>query len=122
MPPCYRVSVWTRSTLPTAACILPCLIVAADLAADHHATLVDADGRWAERRESRPASRTDSKYSLVGTFTAAGAVVPGIPFDFEGLGSRFGWTVGAGVEWAFYKIGRRGWNTTTTISEHKPRR
>jgi len=43
----------------------------------------------------------NSKYSLTGTFTAAGAVVPGIPFDFEGLSDRFGWTAGAGVEWAF---------------------
>jgi outer membrane immunogenic protein len=42
-----------------------------------------------------------SKYSLTGTFTAAGAVVPGIPFDFEGLSTRVGWTAGAGVEWAF---------------------
>ncbi|PDT74962.1 outer membrane beta-barrel protein [Bradyrhizobium sp. C9] len=43
----------------------------------------------------------NSKYSLTGNFTAAGAVVPAIPFDFEGLGDRFGWTLGAGVEWAF---------------------
>jgi outer membrane immunogenic protein len=43
----------------------------------------------------------DSAYSLTGTFTGAGAIVPGIPFDFEGLGSRLGWTAGAGVEWAF---------------------
>src|SRR5579859_48388 len=28
----------------------------------------------------------NSKYSLTGTFTGAGAVVPGVPFDFEGLG------------------------------------
>ena len=43
----------------------------------------------------------NSKYSLTGAFTGGGATVPGIPFDFEGLGSRLGWTAGAGVEWAF---------------------
>jgi outer membrane immunogenic protein len=42
-----------------------------------------------------------SKYSLVGNFSGAGAIVPSIPFDFEGLSNRVGWTVGAGVEWAF---------------------
>ncbi len=42
-----------------------------------------------------------SKYSLTGTFGAAGTIVPGIPFDFEGLSFRTGWTAGAGVEWAF---------------------
>jgi len=34
------------------------------------------------------------KYSVTGTFT-------GVPFGFEGLDSRGGWTVGGGVEWAF---------------------
>ena len=34
------------------------------------------------------------KYGITGTFT-------GIPFDFEGLDSRFGFTAGGGVEWAF---------------------
>jgi outer membrane immunogenic protein len=34
------------------------------------------------------------KYSVTGAFT-------GIPFDFEGLDQRIGWTVGGGVEWAF---------------------
>jgi outer membrane immunogenic protein len=43
----------------------------------------------------------NSKYSLTGNFGAAGAIAPPIPFDFEGLSARFGWTVGAGVEWAF---------------------
>jgi len=42
-----------------------------------------------------------SKYSLTGTFGGAGAIVPGIPFDFEGQSFRTGWTAGAGVEWAF---------------------
>ena len=36
----------------------------------------------------------DDKYAFTGAFT-------GIPFDFEGLDQRLGWTVGAGVEWAF---------------------
>lgn len=34
------------------------------------------------------------KYSVVGAFAGA-------PFGFEGLDTRTGWTVGAGVEWAF---------------------
>ena len=42
-----------------------------------------------------------SKYSVTGNFGAAGAIVPAIPFDFEGLSFRTGWTVGTGVEWAF---------------------
>ena len=35
-----------------------------------------------------------NKYSLIGTFN-------GTPFDAEGLSIKTGWTVGAGVEWAF---------------------
>jgi outer membrane immunogenic protein len=34
------------------------------------------------------------RYSTTGTFLGA-------PFDFEGLETRFGWTAGAGIEWAF---------------------
>jgi outer membrane immunogenic protein len=34
------------------------------------------------------------KYDVTGSFT-------GIPFAFEGLDNRFGWTVGGGVDWAF---------------------
>jgi outer membrane immunogenic protein len=34
------------------------------------------------------------KYDVTGAFT-------GIPFGFEGLDSRAGWTAGGGVEWAF---------------------
>lgn len=33
------------------------------------------------------------EYSITGTFT-------GIPFDFEGLDSHYGWTAGGGIEWA----------------------
>lgn len=36
----------------------------------------------------------NDKYSVTGTFQTN-------PFDFEGLNLRTGWTVGAGVEWAF---------------------
>jgi len=43
----------------------------------------------------------NSQYSLTGNFSGAGAIVPPIPFDFEGIGSRLGWTAGGGVEWAF---------------------
>ena len=49
-------------------------------------------------------------------------VPPGTPFDFEGLSMRTGWTAGAGVEWAFAEIGRRGSNTTSTISAAGRRR
>jgi outer membrane immunogenic protein len=34
------------------------------------------------------------RYSVTGTFT-------GLPFDFEGLDLRPGWTVGGGIDWAF---------------------
>jgi opacity protein-like surface antigen len=34
------------------------------------------------------------EYSITGTFT-------GVPFDFEGLDSHYGWTAGGGIEWAF---------------------
>jgi outer membrane immunogenic protein len=40
-----------------------------------------------------------NKYSVVGTFNGGAGL--GIPFDFEGLSVRTGWTAGAGVEWAF---------------------
>jgi len=35
-----------------------------------------------------------NRYSITGIFTDT-------PFDFEGLDTRTGWTMGAGVEWAF---------------------
>jgi outer membrane immunogenic protein len=40
------------------------------------------------------AALAGDEYSVTGTFT-------GLPFDFEGLDSRIGWTAGGGVEWAF---------------------
>ena len=52
-------------------------------AADRWLFYVKGGGAWA----------SDS-YSVPGAFT-------GVPFDFEGLDLRFGWTVGGGVEWAF---------------------
>ena len=42
-----------------------------------------------------------NKYSVTGNFGGAGRFVPPVPFDFEGLSVVTGWTVGAGVEWAF---------------------
>jgi outer membrane immunogenic protein len=39
------------------------------------------------------------RYSAIG-------VSGGTPFDLEGLETRFGWTAGGGVEWAFW----RGWS------------
>jgi outer membrane immunogenic protein len=38
-----------------------------------------------------------NKYSITGTFA-------GTPFGFEGVDNRFGWTAGAGVEWAFAQV------------------
>jgi outer membrane immunogenic protein len=40
-----------------------------------------------------------SKYSVTGTFNDGAGL--GLPFDFEGLSMRTGWTAGGGVEWAF---------------------
>ena len=37
-----------------------------------------------------------NKYSITGTF-----VPTATPFGFEAVDNRFGWTAGAGVEWAF---------------------
>ncbi len=36
------------------------------------------------------------KYSMQGSFS-------GVPFDFTGSETRFGWTIGAGIEWAFWQ-------------------
>ena len=40
------------------------------------------------------AAMAADRYDVSGSFT-------GIPFGFTGLENRFGWTAGAGVEWAF---------------------
>ena len=40
------------------------------------------------------AAMAGDKYEVSGTFT-------GVPFDFRGLEDRWGWTAGAGVDWAF---------------------
>jgi outer membrane immunogenic protein len=45
------------------------------------------------------------KYSFVGRVTAPGIILGGsgfAPFDFAASETRTGWTVGAGVEWAFW--------------------
>ena len=34
------------------------------------------------------------KYNVSGTFT-------GLPYNFQGLDNRYGWTAGGGVDWAF---------------------
>jgi opacity protein-like surface antigen len=52
-----------------------------------------AADRWLFYVKGGVALASDN-YSVTGTFT-------GIPFDFEGLDLRVGWTVGGGVEWAF---------------------
>jgi outer membrane immunogenic protein len=69
---------------------IPTLTARIGYAADHWLFYAKGGAAWA-----------DTAYSVTGTFTAAGTIVPGVPFDFEGLAMRTGWTVGAGVEWAF---------------------
>jgi outer membrane immunogenic protein len=69
---------------------IPTLTARVGYAADHWLFYAKGGVAWA-----------DTAYSVTGTFTGAGAIVPGTPFDFEGLAMRTGWTVGAGVEWAF---------------------
>jgi outer membrane immunogenic protein len=69
---------------------VPSLTARAGYAVDHWLFYAKGGVAWAS-----------SDYSVSGTFSAAGAIVPGIPFDFEGLSLRTGWTAGAGVEWAF---------------------
>jgi opacity protein-like surface antigen len=63
--------------------LLPSLTARFGYAADRWLFYVKGGGAW-----------VSDSYSVTGTFT-------GIPFDFEGLDLRFGWTVGGGVEWAF---------------------
>jgi outer membrane immunogenic protein len=41
------------------------------------------------------AAGASDKYSVIGTFQ-------GTPFNFQGVDLRAGWTVGGGVEWAFW--------------------
>jgi outer membrane immunogenic protein len=69
---------------------MPTLTARAGYAVDHWLFYAKGGVAWAS-----------SKYSVTGNFGAAGANVPPIPFDFEGLSLRTGWTAGAGVEWAF---------------------
>ena len=69
---------------------IPTLTARIGFAADHWLFYAKGGAAWA-----------DTAYSITGTFTGAGGIVPGIPFDFEGLAMRTGWTIGAGVEWAF---------------------
>jgi opacity protein-like surface antigen len=53
-------------------------------AADHWLFFARAGAAWA-----------GDKYDVTGSFT-------GTPFAFEGLDQRLGWTVGGGIDWAFY--------------------
>jgi outer membrane immunogenic protein len=69
---------------------VPTLTGRAGYAVDHWLFYAKGGVAWAS-----------NKYSVTGTFGGAGAIVPGIPFDFEGLSARTGWTAGGGVEWAF---------------------
>ena len=71
---------------------MPTLTARAGYAFDHWLFYAKGGVAWAS-----------NKYSVVGTINGAAAVgsAPGTTFDFEGLSVRTGWTVGAGVEWAF---------------------
>jgi outer membrane immunogenic protein len=67
---------------------VPTLTARAGYAFDHWLFYAKGGVAWAS-----------SKYSLAGTFNGGAGL--GLPFDFEGLSVRTGWTVGGGVEWAF---------------------
>jgi len=62
---------------------IPTLTARAGYAVDHWLFYAKGGAAWAY-----------NKYSVTGTFQ-------GTPFDAEGLSIKTGWTVGAGVEWAF---------------------
>ena len=67
---------------------MPTLTARLGYAADHWLFYAKGGVAWAS-----------NKYSVVGTFNGGAGL--GLPFDFEGLSVRTGWTAGAGVEWAF---------------------
>ena len=45
---------------------------------------------------------TSDKYSVSGVFMPI-SLPPGTPYNFQGLDVRIGWTLGAGIEWAFWE-------------------
>jgi outer membrane immunogenic protein len=67
---------------------VPTLTGRAGYAVDHWLFYAKGGVAWAS-----------SKYSVTGTFNGGAGL--GLPFDFEGLSLRTGWTAGGGVEWAF---------------------
>jgi outer membrane immunogenic protein len=67
---------------------VPTLTGRAGYAVDHWLFYAKGGVAWAS-----------SKYSVTGTFNGGAGL--GLPFDFEGLSLRIGWTAGGGVEWAF---------------------
>jgi outer membrane immunogenic protein len=67
---------------------VPTLTGRAGYAVDHWLFYAKGGVAWAS-----------SKYSVTGTFNGGAGL--GLPFDFEGLSLRVGWTAGGGVEWAF---------------------
>jgi outer membrane immunogenic protein len=67
---------------------VPTLTGRAGYAVDHWLFYAKGGVAWAS-----------SKYSVTGTFNGGAGL--GLPFDFEGLSLRTGWTGGGGVEWAF---------------------
>lgn len=89
-----------RDSLPDTALVtlktdfMPTLTGRVGYAADHWLFYAKGGVAWAS-----------SKYSVAGTSNNALALAtaggPPAAFDFEGLSVRTGWTVGAGVEWAF---------------------
>jgi outer membrane immunogenic protein len=62
---------------------IPTLTARVGYAVDHVLLYAKGGAAWAY-----------NKYGVIGTFA-------GTPFDAEGLSIKTGWTVGAGVEWAF---------------------
>ena len=67
---------------------VPTLTGRAGYAVDHWLFYAKGGVAWAS-----------SKYSVTGTFNGGAGL--GLPFDFEGLSLRIGWTAGGGVEWTF---------------------
>jgi outer membrane immunogenic protein len=72
-----------RALVRVATDFIPTLTARVGYAADHWLFYAKGGAAWAY-----------NKYSVTGTFQ-------GTPFDAEGLSIKTGWTVGAGVEWAF---------------------
>jgi len=74
-----------QATVTAASDLMPSLTARFGIAADRWLFYVKGGAAWASDR-----------FSTFGFFQ-------GTPFDFEGLDLRWGWTAGAGVEWAVWE-------------------